>query len=103
MDPTEALSLLASSERRHVLAELGEGGGTTVEELSQQIAVGDGERSSKGVEYIKIQLVHIHLPRLEAYGAIEYDDRTGDVQLTHTGEWLKPILEATRRSATTSP
>lgn len=104
MNQTEVFSLLASAERQQVLIELWEGRGTTrVDELSRRIAAGDDERSSNDAEYIEIQLVHNHLPRLEAYGAIEYDERGRDVRLTATGENLKSILEATMKSAGTIP
>lgn len=103
MNLTEIFSLLASAERQQVLIELWESGRTTVDELSRRIAAEDDERSSNDVEYIEIQLVHNHLPRLEAYGVIEYDDGSGDVRLTATGEDLEPILEATMKSAVTIP
>lgn len=90
MKPAEAFSLLADSKRQKVLCQLYRKNGlTSVDELAFDI----GSNADEDVKSAKFELVHNHLPRLEDHGAIEYDNRSGDIVLTDFGRELKSLLD----------
>jgi DNA-binding transcriptional ArsR family regulator len=66
--------LLRDPARRLVLTRLQEDGRTSVERLLQ-------DRRGRGEDWrtFEIGLHHVHLPRLERTGLIEYDERSGEI------------------------
>jgi hypothetical protein len=44
-------------------------------------------------EQVHAELVHSHLPKLEDYGLVEYDPRTGDVGYTYPPSILDDVLK----------
>ncbi|ELY54910.1 hypothetical protein C491_17474 [Natronococcus amylolyticus DSM 10524] len=94
MNQHEAFEILADADRQHILYELVENDGvSTVSDLSQRIASCSDTAHETAFKHAKVSLVHNHLPRLEHYGVLEYDTRSGDVVLTDTGS-VEPILNA---------
>jgi hypothetical protein len=101
MDSQTALSLLADTDRQHIIVELLENGGrSNVGVLSQQLAARQrNDADELGQERAKLELHHNHLPRLADHGVIEYDQRTGDVVLREVIE-LEPYLNNITRKRT---
>ena len=85
MNTAEAFTLLANPDRRHVVRALLETSVTTIDDLAERLADAP-DADSRSIEQAQIGLVHDHLPRLEDYGVIEYDDRNGDVVLDDPGD-----------------
>lgn len=78
---------LAARERRLVLYSLLDDDGTTVDALAARLAASaEGPASERSA---RIALRHVHLPKLEAAGAVAVDD--GEDVVRHT---LPPELEA---------
>lgn len=79
------LKTLASRERRKILDHFvsTDTEVETVEVLSCQLArlqVDTGNRKPTSTEAAKAELHHVHLPKLEECGLIEYDPRSGTVR-----------------------
>jgi hypothetical protein len=92
MNQPEAFEILAAADRQHILYELVENDGfSTISDLSQRIAFHSDNEHETAFKHAKISLVHNHLPRLEDYGVLEYDTRSGDVVLTDAGS-VEPLL-----------
>lgn len=85
MNTAEAFTLLSNPDRRHVVRTLLETTVTTIDDLAEGLAASP-DADSRTIDQAKIELVHNHLPRLEDYGVIEYDDRNGDVVLDDPGD-----------------
>jgi len=86
---------LASENRRRTVFFLLDEKETTVETLATVLAgwAADetGSMSSPADrDQIRIELVHNHLPRLEAAGLVSYDAQEGDIRITS----LDPLLAA---------
>jgi len=86
---------LASENRRRTVFFLLDEKETTVETLATVLAgwAADetGSMSSPADrDRIRIELVHNHLPRLEAAGLVSYDAQEGDIRITS----LDPLLAA---------
>jgi len=86
---------LASEDRRRTVFFLLDEKETTVETLATVLAgwAADetGSMSSPADrDQIRIELVHNHLPRLEAAGLVSYDAQEGDIRITS----LDPLLAA---------
>ncbi|WP_121744542.1 DUF7344 domain-containing protein [Natronorubrum halophilum] len=93
-----ACSLLAESERRYLLYQLAEHRETNLEDVVAQIAAWEYDVRPSHIDKetrqrLYVSLVHNHLPRLEDYGIIEYDLRSGDVVLANGFDDIKPLLE----------
>lgn len=76
--------LLAASRRRYILYYLLDNDRTNVEGLSLQITAWETDEPVTAVSEadrrdVVVSLLHSHLPKLESYGVIEYDGRSGDV------------------------
>lgn len=101
MDSQTVLSLLADTDRQHIIVELLENGGrSNVGVLSQQLAARQrNDADELELERAKLELHHNHLPRLADHGVIEYDQRTGDVVLREVIE-LEPYLNNITRKRT---
>lgn len=96
MNTQDVHEILANVDRRHILNELFKNDGiTTISDLARRLADHSETRveTNKALENAKIRLVHNHLPRLEDYGIIEYDSRSGDVVLT-ASEARKSLLDS---------
>lgn len=101
-----ACSLLAESERRYLLYQLAEHRDANLEDVVTQIAAWKLEvhpsEIDKGTrQQVYVSLVHNHLPRLEDYGIIEYDLRSGDIVLEHGFDDVKPLLEQFKQTEET--
>lgn len=92
-------SLTFSTQRQQVMWCLTEcSGETTVDELVD--ALSDGPERA----FTAVRLHHVHLPKLETVGALEWDFETGTVAVTprgrrtfdslrRSGEFQRPTLE----------
>ena len=80
----EIFDALADSRRRHVLSYLSEKTGdvATLSELIAEVVARESnrERDSEHYESVAIDLHHAHLPNLEEFGLIEYDERSQTVR-----------------------
>jgi hypothetical protein len=83
MDPDELFDVLADAERRRVLEHLLESDATTHVGLLKN-----------GCDVNGTHLRHVHLPKMNRAGIVEFDPQTGDVALTDDGTALERFLEA---------
>lgn len=101
-----AMGILADRDRRAVLRYLDRSGGTaTLTELAEAIAtetrnpdpatISDlADVSSRDVRELRISLHHVHVPKLDAAGAIDYDRTTETLTLLGQGRTLLERQEA---------
>lgn len=81
-------ALVSSPQRQAVVLQLTDSDGTaTFDDLVDALA-GDTERAMAAV-----RLHHVHLPKLRAVGAVEWDDQTGAVRLTPRARTLADDVE----------
>jgi len=78
----ELVSVLASEHRRRVLVELFDHGET-------RIKPPDSETNARS----RIELYHVHLPKLETIGLITWDRRSDRLTPGTTFEDIEPFLE----------
>lgn len=87
--------LLSSSYRRCVIYALRRDGPASVGELADEVV-------SAGIADVRertiASLVHTHLPRLDEFDVVEYDDPNGDVSLDEGIERLEPFLTTAARA-----
>ena len=69
--------LVTSPQRREVVQHLIDRGGTATFADVVDVLTGEEERTMTAV-----RLHHVHLPKLQATGAVTWDDETGDIRLT---------------------
>lgn len=100
MTPDRVFDLLESSRRRHALAHLSERSTRIpLDELATIVAARENDEETSDVdeevkEQVQLSLFHVHLPKLEAAGLVEFD--RGDVQTVElTGDLgpLEPSLD----------
>lgn len=90
------LKLLRNKERRKIVEYFANSDADTasMEVLAAQLAglavETDGSVESS-TDATRTQLHHVHLPKLEDHGVVEYDTRTGDVRY-HSDERVESIV-----------
>lgn len=90
-----AFDLLGVARRRYLLYYLSDrsDGRATIEEAIEGVRdLADGQSGSTNPpprQTVRLELIHSHLPRLEAKGVVDWDPRHGDVNLQLT----KPLEE----------
>lgn len=95
------LELVSDSLRRRLIQQVRREptGRKTVEALVEALHETEptpygGERLDR--EQIRIRLIHIHLPKLDAHGILEYDHERGTVRY-HPDERIETVLDALPR------
>jgi hypothetical protein len=80
----ERYDLLAAERRRAVLAVLAERGApTTLDELAAAVATReDGETGA--TDRLAVSLHHVHLPRMDDLGVLDYDPADNRVETVRT-------------------
>ena len=94
-----ACRALAATERRAILNYLlsTDAGAADFEALARYVELqqnGDTEADTDSLGMVILELIHQHLPHLEAAGLIDFDSRTETVVATNAVESLRPILDA---------
>jgi predicted transcriptional regulator len=90
MNPEDFFDVLADAERRRILKAM----------------VQTGDASHVGLlkercEASASLLHHVHLPKMDRAGLVEFDPRTGDIELTDVGADVKLFLQALEEMQTT--
>ncbi|QLH79704.1 hypothetical protein HZS55_21465 [Halosimplex rubrum] len=84
LDADKRYDLLAAERRRTVLAVLTERGGATptgLDELVTAVAAREGdEASAEAAERLAVSLHHVHLPRMDDLGVLDYDPGANRVE-----------------------
>lgn len=94
----DLFAILSNQRRRDVLVYLNEHGGTaTLSELAVQVAAWEnstpeGEITSAERQRVYIPLYQTHLPKLAAYGVIEYDQSRGTIERTDRADQFDSYL-----------
>ncbi|RLM67110.1 transcriptional regulator [Halorubrum sp. Atlit-26R] len=85
-----AFDALANEHRRELLLDL-------LDENPQEVAVelpaGDDAGEPNTTHHRRIEMYHIHLPKLDDYGFIQWDRDTHEVTKGPRFEELRPLLE----------
>ena len=90
MNPDDLFDVLADAERRRVLRQLVE------TDASSHVGLLKDRCEVNGT-----LLRHVHLPKMDKAGLVDYDAQTGDVALTDHGSDVKLFLEALEEMQTT--
>ncbi len=90
--------LLSVSRRRHALYYLSDSVGTTgLHDLSDALAVWEGDTSESHRRRIATGLYHRHLPKLADAGVASYDATTDRIELLPAADKLTPYLDLAGR------
>jgi DNA-binding transcriptional ArsR family regulator len=89
---------LAHQRRRYALYYLRDNERVQTDELACQIAAWERDVPTDEVpaevsDRVHAELVHSHLPKLEDYSLVEYDQRSGDVGYTYPPSVLDDVLK----------
>lgn len=84
----EMLDALANAQRRNLLVALLEHN----PQDDSPVVLAEDESEADAVERL-VQMNHVHLPRLEEYGFIEWDQRNNEVVKGPNFEDIRPLLE----------
>jgi DNA-binding transcriptional ArsR family regulator len=95
---SRVFAALAHQRRRYALYYLRDNEQVQTDELACQIAAWEravpvDEVSTEATEHVYTELVHTHLPKLEDYGFVDYDRRSGDVGYTYPPSVLDDVLK----------
>ena len=90
MNPEDFFDVLADSERRQVLKAMVETDDASHVGLLKERCEANSPR-----------LHHVHLPKMDRAGLVEFDPQTGDVELTEVGADVKLFLQALEEMQTT--
>lgn len=90
MNPDDLFDVLADRERRRVLEKLVE------KDAASHVGL---LRDNCDVNGTLLQ--HVHLPKMDRAGLVDYDPQTGDVALTDDGSDVELFLEALDEMRTT--
>lgn len=93
----EVFGLLAARERRRVLQYLtNTEGSATIDELATALDREDAATTGPGTDpdRTRIELYHVHLPKLAEAGIVDLDERHGSVRY-YPNDRVESLLEAT--------
>lgn len=95
------LRALRDRRRRLVLYYLDEQQVTDLEAVSRHLAAQDvnqppSELTEEAYESVMMDLHHNHLPRLDDYGLIDYDERNQDIQVAESSQTFSLLLQFLR-------
>jgi hypothetical protein len=98
------LGLVADRHRRRLVEELrrapdGEADISTI--VDRMCADRDGSDDAAAREQLAVRLFHVHLPKLEAFGAVEYDLDRGTIEYRYP-ERLETVMDALPREVPAS-
>lgn len=94
-DDDRRVEAIVDDRRREVLAVLEERGeAVACADLARAVVArdADGDPSPVAARKLQIQLHHVHLPKLDRAGLVEYDDETGTVVYRGPGDLLDGAL-----------
>lgn len=100
IDANTAFRALATTERRAILDYLlsTDAGAADFKALAEHVEFrqsrGGPEAETDSLGMVVLELIHQHLPHLEAAGLIDFDSRTETVVATAAVENLRPVLDA---------
>jgi hypothetical protein len=89
------LSVLSTRQRRLILLSVKNTTTTTETDLIP--------RGNRDPEEIEAQLIHNHLPKLEAAGYIDWDPETGEISKGPQFDEIEPLLELIENHADELP
>jgi hypothetical protein len=98
LSPDETFELLSNRRRRYALHHLKRCQEAELGELSRQVASWENgidveEVSADERKRVYTSLQQFHLPKMDDQGIVEYDDRSGEVELAPAAEELDVYLE----------
>lgn len=106
----EIFELLKNERRRKVIYYLldAEDGTATLSDLAEHIAAEENDipvkqLSSDQRKRVYIGLYQCHLPKLDEFGIIDFEDNRGDVELNGAVEQVLPYLDRTSSEDASSP
>lgn len=104
----EVFGTLSNARRRHVLAELkgNSDGEATIRGLSRAIAATENGVDPDSVTYAQRKRVYTslyqsHLPQLARHGIVDFDARSGTVELTDMADTFDVYLEVVEKNELT--
>lgn len=87
------LNVLSSKHRRQTLRYLQACEHADVGEIAEHLNI---HSSEKGVDDLKIDLYHTHLPALRDQGLVSYDQRSKRVSSERIPEFVEEVLDLTQ-------
>lgn len=99
---------LADPRRRYLLYYLNERESCGIDEAAQYVAACERECDleevpAKATERVKINLFHAHLPKLDEYNLVEYDQRSKEMRYRDPPDSLSEFLKLAKDMDTIDP
>jgi hypothetical protein len=86
----ETFDALANEHRRALLVALSK---NDSQDVSEHASVSEGRSGPISDQRARIEMHHLHLPKLEDYGFVRWDEGTGEVTRGPQFEEIRPLLE----------
>lgn len=97
--PAKVFEALSHEQRQYILEYLvHRPGAVTFSDLTEYIAIKEGEPTPAGSERVLLGLYHVHLPHLAAAGLVSYDIVRETVDLRVNANDIQPFLQLTTAS-----
>lgn len=94
--PAKVFEALSHEHRQYILEYLvHRPGAVALGDLTEYIAIKEGEPNSEGSRRVSVGLYHVHLPHLAAAGLISYDVVRETVDLRVNASDIQPFLQLT--------
>lgn len=99
---TRIFGALSHPRRRCVLYVVRDQGPTEGADLARRVAARERDVSVDAVSdvasnRVRVDLRHVHLPKLEDYGFVEYDRRSGTVRYSYLPTVLDELIDLAER------
>jgi hypothetical protein len=96
IDTDTLLELLSDGRRRYILTRLvsAEGSVTGTDLAAELVRLAGSEPHDDELSRVRIGLVHAHLPKLQAAGAIDFDRQRDEIRCTDALRERQPVVAA---------
>jgi DNA-binding transcriptional ArsR family regulator len=89
----ELFEILSNGHRRRVLVALRDHNPQDEDEITSASVAGEDDGSDEALDRLRTELNHIHLPKLNDAGFVDWDPDSGTITRGPRDEEVEPLLE----------
>ena len=88
----ELFEMLSHEPRRRILVAVGRDNPRDEDEIASKLAATENEGDLDTIELVKTKLYHVHLPKLDEAGLIDWNRESGRIRRGPRFEEIEPLL-----------